>query len=223
MHDVLEGGSQRVRERNRENGREREWEWLIYMRHDLFICDMTDLYVTGLMYLRLESRRQRDNGRERARENENDSFICDMTDLNAIWLIYTLQDPCICDRIYVYVTQEWETTRELERESEREWKWLNYMRHDWFTCDMTYLYVTGFMYMWQDPCLWGSRVGHNVRMGERERERMEATHLYATWLNYMWYVAYEWVTSHMNESRHMSTSHVTYEWVTSHIHESRHM
>jgi len=33
----------------------------------------------------------------------------------------------------------------------------------------------------------------------------------------------EWVTSHMNESRHIWTSHVTYERVTSHMNESRHI
>ena len=35
--------------------------------------------------------------------------------------------------------------------------------------------------------------------------------------------AYEWVTSHMNESRHIWMSHVTHEWVTSHMNKSRHI
>ena len=37
------------------------------------------------------------------------------------------------------------------------------------------------------------------------------------------HVTYQWVTSHINGSRHISISHVTYWRVTSHINESRHI
>jgi len=37
----------------------------------------------------------------------------------------------------------------------------------------------------------------------------------------MCYVTFEWVTPHINESRHIQRSHVTHNWVTSHIKESR--
>ena len=37
------------------------------------------------------------------------------------------------------------------------------------------------------------------------------------------YITYQWVTSRMNESCHMSMSHVTYQWAMSHINESCHI
>jgi len=51
----------------------------------------------------------------------------------------------------------------------------------------------------------------------------DVTHSYVT-LGHIWvsHVTYEWVMSHMNESRHIWMSYVTYEWVTSHMNESRH-
>jgi len=37
------------------------------------------------------------------------------------------------------------------------------------------------------------------------------------------YISYAWLMSHMNESCHIRMSHVSYEWVMSHMHESRHV
>jgi len=47
--------------------------------------------------------------------------------------------------------------------------------------------------------------------------RMSSCHI---WLSR---VTYEWVMSHMNESRHIWMSHVTYEWVMSRMTESYHI
>ena len=52
------------------------------------------------------------------------------------------------------------------------------------------------------------------------------THSYVPWLiRHVWlsHVTYEWVTSHIIESRHIWMNHVTYAWVTWHLNKSRHI
>jgi len=112
--------------------------WFIHNWHDSSICDMTRSWVAWLIRV------------------WRDSFMCDVTHSCATWLIHMRHDSLICDMTQCILVPFHLVS------------WLIRTRHGAFKCDMTTSYVTWLIHVWHDSFV------------------RDMAHSCVTWLLHMW-------------------------------------
>ena len=136
-----------------------------------------------------------------------DSFICAVTHSHVLWLVNVWHDSFVCAVTHSFIGH-----------NERPWWVIQYRQSSIFSpmCDMTHSYVPWLFHMWLIMAV--RRVMLHVPHVQH------FFHVQHFWVMSRWpsQVAREWVTAHMNETRHVCMSHVTCGQVMSHVNESCH-
>jgi len=188
--------------------------WLIHMRHDSFIWDMTRFWLEW-------SQSSVHSSQKRVMSHMNESCLIWMNHVSYIWFVSLA--AMIAKAMMVAVKYTFKSDA-------------SHVSYEWVVSEMNescLIWMSRVSYIWFLFCWFvclTAMVAKAMVIAVKYAFKSDASHVSYEWVTshmnesrliWMSHVSYEWVTSHMNESCLIWMSHVSYEWVMSHMNESR--